>query len=87
MDKYNLLYAYKPSSSCGHQNLHKTAAHIVLVAALHLQLGTLLFTIVRGGKGEGEGEGGRDGECGKTVFCIANGRSKRGSALCTLGTH
>lgn len=52
VDKYNLLYAYRPSSSCGHQYLHKTASNFILVAALHLQLGTLLFTLVRAGQEE-----------------------------------
>lgn len=49
-DKYNLLYAYRPVSSSGHQYLHKSAVRFVLIGSVNLQLATLFYSAVRADK-------------------------------------
>ena len=51
-DKYNIFYVYKPAPFNGRQFLHRTAINLVIVGAVHLQLSTLFFSIVRLGKGK-----------------------------------
>ena len=48
-DKYNLLYAYRPVSSSGHQYLHKSTVRFVLIGSVNLQLATLFYSAVRAG--------------------------------------
>ena len=49
VDKYNLLYAYKPLSASGQQHLHSFATKIVIVGVVHVQVATMFFSIVRSG--------------------------------------
>lgn len=46
-DKYNIYYVYKPAPFNGRQFLHRSAVNFVILGALHLQLATLFFSIVR----------------------------------------
>lgn len=50
IDKYNLLYAYRPLPSDSNVYIHKTAIKIGIVGVSLLQLLTLLYSIVRTGE-------------------------------------
>ena len=50
VDRYNIYYVYRPESFNGRQFLHRSALKLVIVGAVHLQLSTLFFSIVRLGK-------------------------------------
>lgn len=53
VDKYNIYYAYKPSTFNGRQFLHRSAINFVIVGVVHLQLSMLFFSVVRLGKSTG----------------------------------
>ena len=52
-DKYNIYYVYQPASFNGRQFLHRTAMRLVIIGAIHLQLATLFYSLVRLGKSWG----------------------------------
>ncbi len=47
VDRYNIYYVYKPAPFQGRQFIHRSAINFVIVGAVHLQLFTLFFSIVR----------------------------------------
>ena len=47
VDRYNIYYVYKPAPFQGRQFIHRSAVNFVIVGAVHLQLFTLFFSIVR----------------------------------------
>jgi hypothetical protein len=49
-DKYNIYYVYRPAPFNGRQFLHRTAINFVIVGAVHLQISTLFFSVVRLGR-------------------------------------
>ena len=49
-DKYNIYYVYRPAPFNGRQFLHHSAINFVIVGAVHLQIATLFFSVVRLGK-------------------------------------
>ena len=49
-DKYNIYYFYRPSPFNGRQFLHRSAINFVIVGAVHLQILTLFFSVVRLGE-------------------------------------
>ncbi|XP_064394060.1 calcium permeable stress-gated cation channel 1-like [Halichondria panicea] len=50
VDRYNIYYVYKPAPFQGRQFIHRSAINFVIVGAVHLQLFTLFFSIVRLGR-------------------------------------
>ncbi|XP_019850189.1 PREDICTED: CSC1-like protein 2 isoform X2 [Amphimedon queenslandica] len=49
IDKYNLLYGYKPVYVSGRQYLHKSAMKLVMVGVVFVQFVTLFYSVVREG--------------------------------------
>ena len=49
-DKYNIYYVYRPAPFNGRQFLHRSAINFVIVGAVHLQISTLFFSLVRLGQ-------------------------------------
>ena len=50
IDKYNLLYGYRPVYVSGRQYLHKSAMKLVMVGVVFVQFVTLFYSIVREGE-------------------------------------
>ena len=49
-DRYNIYYVYRPAPFQGRQFIHRSAINFVIAGAVHLQLSTLFFSIIRLGQ-------------------------------------